>query len=69
MPLAKVSSFKVDGGALLHKVKLLPKSTYGNIVEHYVSFVFNMVHMKPTALYLMDTVITFPTKLKSNFKE
>ena len=29
----------IDGGALLHKVKWLPNSTYGNIAEHYINFV------------------------------
>ena len=29
----------IDGGALLHKVIWLPKSTYGDVVEQYVNFV------------------------------
>ena len=35
-----VSSFRVlDGGALLHKVKWPPKSTYEIIIKHYVLFI------------------------------
>ena len=29
----------IDGGALLHKVKWLPNSSYGDVIEQYVNFV------------------------------